>query len=71
MTTTLLYLAALICAFGVGFLVILSRRPPQPERTSPGDYFQSLPWADFLPVVPRLPSPRRLFAPKRRGRHVA
>lgn len=71
MSTGVLYVGAILAALVVALVAVHSRRPPAPERTSPGDWFQTLPLSDFLPMVPRLPSVRRLWAPKRRGRQVA
>ena len=68
-----LYLVGVICAVVVIWVVVLLKFPPvdqtEPARSN-ADWFQTLPWRDFTPGVPRLRRPRP-FTPKRRGRHAA
>ena len=68
-----IYASAPLCAIAAIAIAYAARRQPEPDRNGPGDWFQTMPWRDFLPPMPRLPKLRRprLLAPKRRGRHVA
>ena len=62
-----------IAVFAGGIIAALATAKPadRPEPVhSNADWFQTLPWRDFVPVVPRLRMPR-LLAPKRRGKHLA
>ena len=69
---TLFLECALIAVVVLWVVFILTHKPadrPEPVQSN-ADWFQTLPWRDFVPVVPRLRMPR-LLAPKRRGRHAA